>query len=117
MKYKEVWLALLVTIGIGLVLPLGIVFLITQDLGAVPGLALIVMMCLGWPGYSIWLSIWACKDIRQRWFLPPLFSLLLACACGTLPGIFGPIVVFACVVMLLVSVIVMFVTVSSGTRE
>lgn len=117
MKHKEIWLTLLAAIGFGLVLPLGIIFLIYQDVGVAPWFVLIFMVCLGWPGYSIWLSIWACKDIRYRWFLPILFPLVLACACGILPGIFGPIAVFACGAMLLISIIIMFVTVSSGTKE
>ncbi len=117
MKHKEVWLTLLATIAVGLVLPLGIIFLIYQDLSAVPWFVLIFMVCLGWPGYSIWLDLWACKDIWHRWFLPPLFALMLSCACGMLPGIFGSIAVFACGAMLLISIIVMFVTESSGTKE
>lgn len=117
MKHKEIWLTLLATIGIGLALPLGIALLMTQNLGMAPGLVMIFMVCLGWPGYSIWLDLWVCKDIWHRWFLPPLFALMLSCACGMLPGIFGLIAVFACVMMLLISVIVMFVTVSSGTKE
>ena len=117
MKHKEIWLMLLATIAVGLILPLGIICLMYQDLGVTPGLVLIFMVCLGWPGCSIWLSIWACKDVRHRWFLPILFHLMLACACGFLPGIFGPIAVFACGAMLLISIIIMFVTVSSGTKE
>lgn len=117
MKYKEIWLVLLATIGVGLALPLGIVFVMAQNLGAAPGLVMLFMVCLGWPGYSVWLSMWACRDIRHRWFLPPLFSLLLACPCGMLPGILGPIGVFACGAMLVVSVVVMFVTVSSKTKQ
>lgn len=117
MKHKEIWLMLLAAIAVGLILPLGIIFLMYQDLGVAPWFVLIFMVCLGWPGCSIWLSIWACKDIRRRWFLPILFPVILACACGFLPGIFGPIAVFACGAMLLISIIVMFVTVSSGTKE
>ena len=117
MKQKEIWTVLLATIGVGLALPLGIIFLMYLGAGMAPGLVLIFMVCLGWPGYSIWLSMWACKDIRQRWFLPILFHLMLACACGFLPGIFGPIAVFACGAMLLISIMIMFVTVSSGTKE
>lgn len=117
MKHKEIWRMLLVTVGVGLILPLGIIFLMAQNLGAAPGLGLIVMTCLGWPGYSIWLSIWACKDIGRRWFLPFLFSALLACAFWILSGLFGVLGLFACGAMLLISIIVMFATVSSGTKE
>ena len=116
-KQKEIWRMLFAVIGVGLMLPLLLIYLMNQNLGAAPGLVLIGMVCLGWPGCSIWLSIWVCKDIRHRWFLPILFPLMLACACGFLPGIFGPIAVFACGAMLLISIIVMFVTVSSGTKE
>lgn len=116
-KQKEIWRMLFAAIGVGLILPLLLIYLMNQNLGAAPGLVLIGMVCLGWPGYSIWFSVWACKDIRQRWFLPVLFHLVLTCACGFLPGIFGPIVVFACGAMLLISIIVMFLTVLSGTKE
>ena len=68
MKHKQIWFALLATVGVGLALPLGIGFLMARNLGAVPGLVQIFMMCLGWPGYSIWLSLWACRDIRRRCF-------------------------------------------------
>ena len=117
MKQKDIWLGLLATIVVGLVLPLGIIFLMYLELGAAPGLALIFMACLGWPGYSIWLSMWACKDIRRRWFLPLLFHLMLTCAIGLLPGIFGVLGLFACGAMFLISIIIVFVTVSSGTKE
>ena len=117
MKHKEIWRMLFATVGVGLILPLMIIYLMNQNLGAAPGLVLIGMVCLGWPGYSIWLSIWACKDIRYRWFLPILFHLMLAYAFGFLPGIFGILGLFACGAMLLISIIVMFVTVSSGTKE
>ena len=117
MKHKQIWLMLLATIAVGLVLPLGIGFLMAQNLGVAPGLVMIFMLCLGWPGYSLWLSVSACRDIWRRWFLPLLFSLLLVCTCGAWLGWLWPIGVFACGAMLLISVIVMFVTVSSGTKE
>ena len=105
MKQKEIWTVLLATIGVGLALPLGIIFLMYLGAGIAQGLVLIFMVCLGWPGYSIWLSMWACKDIRRRWFLPLLFHLMLACAIGLLPGIFGVLGLFACGAMLLISII------------
>ena len=42
---------------------------------------------------------------------------MLACTCGTVSGFLGVIGVFACGAMLVISIIVMFVTVSSGTKE
>lgn len=117
MKHKEIWFALVVTIGVGLVLPLGIGFLMAQNWGAIPGFVMITMLCLGWPGYSLWVSLWACRDIRRRWFMAPLFTVLLACTCGAWLGWLWPIGFFACVVMLVISVIVMFVMVSSRTDQ
>lgn len=117
MKNKEVWGVLLATVVVGLALPLVLGLLMVQEWGRWVVFVLILMLCLGWPGYGLWISFWACRDIRRRWFLPPLFPVLLACTCGNWLGWLWPVGVFACAAMLVISVVVMLVTVSSKTEQ
>ena len=112
-RVQCVLLAALLTVFMGLVFPLALGWLLDGEWSLFFGIVTVIMLCLGWPGYALWLSLWACRDIMCRWFLPPLFAILLACTCGAWAGRWWPIGLFAAIAMLVVSVIVMTVTVSS----
>lgn len=115
-KVRSVLLVTLITVFMGLVFPLTLGFMMAQQWGLAFGFVMIAMLCFGWPGYMLWASLWACRDIQWRWFIAPLFTVLLASTCGAWLGWLWPIGVVACAAMLGISVIVMFVTVSSKTE-
>ena len=116
-KVRSVLLVTSITVFMGLGVPFAIWWAIEQR-WILSGLLFVGMLCLGWPGYMLWISMWACKDIWHRWFLPPLFSLLLVSTCGLLGhDVLWMIGVCICGILLVISVIVMVVTVSSGTKE
>ena len=65
---------------------------------------------LVWPGYELWLTMWARKDLAGRWFLPVLFPLLIIATSWMWLGgwweiaawIYGAILILSVIIMLVV---------------
>lgn len=113
-----IWPVLLLTAVMGLGLPAGFGWLSSQEWNS-PFLVVgfVGLPFLVWPGYLLWLTMWACRDRWRRWFLPPLFVALLASTCGLWAGWLYPVFLAIDVVMLVLSVLVMILMPSSGTEQ
>ena len=111
---KKTWIVLLLTMVMGVGVPalFGSVYTVAGNYewsnwlfaAGFVGLPLLV-----WPGYELWLTMWACKDRLRRWFLPVLFPILLMSTCALWAGGLSTVFVVVFAVMLVLSVIVMLI--------
>lgn len=117
MRNRDIWRILLLTVVIGLGTPAAFGWLSSQASNPLLVLGFVGLPFLIWPGYLLWLTLWACKNIRWRWFLPPLFTVLLAATSGLWAGWLYPVFIAIDVVMLVLSVLVMILMPSSGVEQ
>lgn len=111
---KKTWIVLLLTMVMGLAVPALFGYAYTLDGvyewgGAFLVLGFVGLPFLAWPGYELWLTLWACKDRLRRWFLPVLFPVLLMSTCALWAGWLSAVFVVVFAVMLVLSVIVMLI--------
>ena len=111
---KKRWLVFLLTMVMGLALPFWFWYLLHHSTVEYPILG---MMCVIWPGYGLWVSRWAGRDIRQRWWMLPLFTVLLAATSWVWLDTIWPFGVLACVILLVIGVVVMEVTDYTMTKQ
>lgn len=107
MKDRKMWPVLGMTLAMGLLLPFGFRYIVFHAPFYFPTLG---VMCVVWPGYGLWLSWWSGRDTKRRWFLMPLFTMLLAATSWIWLGPIWYMGVLASLVLLLIGLAVMSCT-------
>lgn len=104
MKNNKMWPVLGLTLAMGLLLPFGFRYIVFHAPFYFPTLG---VMCVVWPGYGLWLSLWASRDIQKRQLLVYLFAGCLAVTSWVWFDSVWYMGILACLVLLLICVAVM----------